>query len=80
MEKSGDAAGGEEAPVKSGGGTGVIGLVKRFPRRVLSVLSYLPLAIGEMFAIAGLMALGMLSFWVLLSLNKQLNDFCFWGF
>ncbi|KAB2603046.1 cytochrome c biogenesis protein CCS1 [Pyrus ussuriensis x Pyrus communis] len=58
VEKSGDAAGGEEAPVKSGGGTGVMGLVKRLPRRVLSVLSYLPLAIGEMFAIAGLMALG----------------------
>lgn len=39
---------------------GVIGLVKRLPRRVLSVLSNLPLAIGEMAAIAALMALGML--------------------
>ncbi|KAJ4716454.1 Cytochrome C biogenesis protein Ccs1 [Melia azedarach] len=37
---------------------GVIGLVKRLPRRVLSVLSNLPLAIGEMAAIAALMALG----------------------
>ncbi|KAF2290013.1 hypothetical protein GH714_040162 [Hevea brasiliensis] len=41
-----------------GGGGGPLVFVKRFPRRVLSVLSNLPLAIGEMFAIAGLMALG----------------------
>lgn len=34
------------------------GFMKRIPRRVLSVLSNLPLAIGEMFAIAGLMAIG----------------------
>ncbi|KAB2635725.1 cytochrome c biogenesis protein CCS1 [Pyrus ussuriensis x Pyrus communis] len=60
VEKSGDADGGEEAPVKSGSGSGsgVMGLMKGLSRRVLSVLSYLPLAIGEMFAIAGLMALG----------------------
>ncbi|PQQ11554.1 cytochrome c biogenesis protein CCS1 chloroplastic [Prunus yedoensis var. nudiflora] len=57
-EESGGAGGSEEAPVKLGSGSGVMGLVKRLPRRVLSVLSYLPLAIGEMFAIAGLMALG----------------------
>lgn len=41
-----------------GGGGGPLGFVKRLPRRVLSVLSNLPLAIGEMFAIAALMALG----------------------
>lgn len=41
---------------------GVIGLVKRLPRRVLAALSNLPLAIGEMAAIAALMALGMLPF------------------
>lgn len=35
-----------------------LGLFKRLPKRVLSVLSNLPLAIGEMFAIAALMALG----------------------
>lgn len=57
-EESGGAGGSEEAPAKLGSGSGVMGLVKRLPRRVLSVLSYLPLAIGEMFAIAGLMALG----------------------
>ncbi|KAK3023018.1 hypothetical protein RJ639_045012 [Escallonia herrerae] len=39
----------------AGGGLGVL---KRLPRKVLSVLSNLPLAIGEMFAVAGLMALG----------------------
>ncbi|XP_021731635.1 cytochrome c biogenesis protein CCS1, chloroplastic-like isoform X2 [Chenopodium quinoa] len=33
-------------------------LLKRIPQRVLGVLSNLPLAIGEMFAIAGLMAIG----------------------
>lgn len=38
--------------------SGVIGLVKRLPRRVLAALSNLPLAIGEMAAIAALMALG----------------------
>ncbi|GAB4853933.1 copper chaperone [Ancistrocladus abbreviatus] len=34
------------------------GLLKRLPRRVLAILANLPLAIGEMFTIAGLMALG----------------------
>ncbi|KAH9610579.1 hypothetical protein KSS87_014695 [Heliosperma pusillum] len=34
--------------------------VKRIPQKVLSVLSNLPLAIGEMFAIASLMAIGTL--------------------
>lgn len=57
-EKGGDAAGEDEAPPKLGSGSGVMGSMKRLPRKVLSVLSYLPLAIGEMFAIAGLMALG----------------------
>lgn len=39
---------------------GVRGLwLKRLPRRVLSVLSNLPLAIGEMATVAALMALGM---------------------
>ena len=35
------------------------GFFKRLPKRVLAVLSNLPLAIGEMFTIAALMALGM---------------------
>lgn len=68
-EKGGDAAGEDEAPPKLGSGSGVMGSMKRLPRKVLSVLSYLPLAIGEMFAIAGLMALGMLSFGFLLKLQ-----------
>lgn len=51
-----------EVPTKRGNSGGVLGLVKRFPRRVLAVLSNLPLAIGEMFTVAGLMALGMLVF------------------
>ncbi|KAM5549006.1 cytochrome c biogenesis protein CCS1, chloroplastic [Rosa sericea] len=55
-EKGGGATGGDKAPAKSG--SGVMGSMKRLPRKVLSVLSYLPLAIGEMFVIAGLMALG----------------------
>lgn len=37
-----------------------MGLVKRLPRKVLAVLSNLPLAIGEMFAVAALMALGIM--------------------
>ncbi|GLU09004.1 hypothetical protein SLE2022_258840 [Rubroshorea leprosula] len=41
---------------KSGGG--VLVVVKRLPRRALAVLSNLSLAIGEMFTIAGLMAVG----------------------
>nr|AKF43169.1 cytochrome c biogenesis protein [Geranium maderense] len=45
------------APERKGG---VFESVKRFPRRVLTVLSNLGLAIGEMFAIAALMALGTL--------------------
>ncbi|KAK4377305.1 hypothetical protein RND71_003601 [Anisodus tanguticus] len=34
------------------------GLLKKFPRKVLGILSNLPLAIAEMFAVAALMALG----------------------
>ena len=60
-----DGAGNGEAQPKpaskgGGGGGGFGGLVKRFPRKVLSLLSNLPLAIGEMFTVAALMALGML--------------------
>ncbi|KAF3435625.1 hypothetical protein FNV43_RR22716 [Rhamnella rubrinervis] len=57
-EGSGGANESEEAAGKSRKSNGVMGLVKRFPRKVLSVLSNLPLAIGEMFAVAALMALG----------------------
>lgn len=35
------------------------GIMTRFSKRVLSMLSNLPLAIAEMFAVAGFMALGM---------------------
>ncbi|KDP46215.1 hypothetical protein JCGZ_10055 [Jatropha curcas] len=60
-EESGDLDG--KVPEKagsggSGGGGGPLGFMKRLPRRVLAVLSNLPLAIGEMFVIAALMALG----------------------
>ncbi|OMO63436.1 hypothetical protein COLO4_32466 [Corchorus olitorius] len=48
----------EEVKVKPKNGGGALGLVRRLPRRILAVLSNLPLAIGEMFAVAGLMALG----------------------
>lgn len=41
-----------------GGGEEGLGFLKRLPRKVLSVLSNLPLAITEMFTIAALMALG----------------------
>lgn len=34
------------------------GLFKKLPRKVLGILSNLPLAIAEMFAVAALMALG----------------------
>nr|AKF43167.1 cytochrome c biogenesis protein [Francoa sonchifolia] len=51
--------GGEkEEPPRDGGKKGVLSLVKKLPRKVLTVLSNLQLAIGEMFAIAALMALG----------------------
>lgn len=48
------------APVESRGSTGGGGLLvlKKLPRKVLAVLANLPLAIGEMFAVAGFMALG----------------------
>ncbi|XVF01429.1 hypothetical protein REPUB_Repub04eG0088400 [Reevesia pubescens] len=39
-------------------GAGAWGLAKKLSKRVLAVLSNLPLAIGEMFTVAGLMALG----------------------
>lgn len=59
-----EEGGNEEAVVGSSGndrsGGGVMGMVKRLPRKVLAILSNLPLAIGEMFTVAALMALGML--------------------
>lgn len=59
-EEGGGGTGNGKVPAKSGSVGGVMGLVKRFPRRVLTILSNLPLAIGEMFTVAALMALGML--------------------
>ena len=63
-EKGGDGCGGGEGngngEVKAKSGGNLMRLVKRFPRKVLGILSNLPLAIGEMFAVAALMALGML--------------------
>ncbi|CAK7329746.1 unnamed protein product [Dovyalis caffra] len=52
----GGGSDGEKVPVKAG--SGALGFLKRLPRRVLTVLSNLPLAIGEMFTIGVLMALG----------------------
>lgn len=48
----------EEVKAKPKSGGGGWGLIRKLPRKVLAVLSNLPLAIGEMFTIAGLMALG----------------------
>ncbi|XP_065857600.1 cytochrome c biogenesis protein CCS1, chloroplastic [Euphorbia lathyris] len=56
-EKSGSNNG--KVPGKAATGP-LVKLVKRIPRRVLTVLSNLPLAIGEMLVIAGLMAVGTL--------------------
>ena len=63
-EKGGDGGGGREGngngEVKAKSGGNLMRLVKRFPRKVLGVLCNLPLAVGKMFAVAALMALGML--------------------
>ncbi|XP_007042720.2 PREDICTED: cytochrome c biogenesis protein CCS1, chloroplastic [Theobroma cacao] len=48
----------EDVEPKPKNGGGAWGLVRKLPKRVLAVLSNLPLAIGEMFTVAGLMALG----------------------
>ncbi|MBA0614087.1 hypothetical protein Godav_014420 [Gossypium davidsonii] len=48
----------EEIKAKPKGGGKAWGVIKKFPKRVLAILSNLPLAIGEMFTVAGLMALG----------------------
>ncbi|EOA36530.1 hypothetical protein CARUB_v10011579mg [Capsella rubella] len=61
MEISGDRVvkGGGDGGGGGGGGDGRgLGFLKKLPRKVLSVLSNLPLAITEMFTIAALMALG----------------------
>lgn len=71
-EGSGGANESEEVAGKSRKSNGVMGLVKRFPRKVLSVLSNLPLAVGEMFAVAALMALGMLDSYPHLKLSNAL--------
>lgn len=61
-EEERDNSGNTEAEVKSGNGSGLAKLVKRLPKRILGALSNLPLAIGEMFTIAALMALGITHF------------------
>lgn len=48
----------EEIKAKPKGGGKAWGFFKKFPKRVLAILSNLPLAIAEMFTVAGLMALG----------------------
>ncbi|GMI74619.1 hypothetical protein like AT1G49380 [Hibiscus trionum] len=48
----------EEGKAKTESGGGAWRVIRRLSKRVLSVLSNLPLAIGEMFTIAALMALG----------------------
>ncbi|XP_022136221.1 cytochrome c biogenesis protein CCS1, chloroplastic [Momordica charantia] len=58
LAEDSDDSGNPEAEVKSGNGSGLTKLVKRLPKRILEALSNLPLAIGEMFTIAALMALG----------------------
>lgn len=62
VEEDGEATENEEVKANSGNRSGVMRLIKRLPRKILSVLSNLPLAIGEMFAVAALMAIGMLVF------------------
>ncbi|KAE9620404.1 putative cytochrome c biogenesis protein Ccs1/CcsB [Lupinus albus] len=54
----GSGNGNENVPVKSRNKGGVSGLAKMLSKRALQILSNLPLAIGEMFTIAALMALG----------------------
>ena len=56
-EEIGGGGGGKKVSVKER--SGALGFLKRLPRKVLAVLSILPLAIGEMFVIAVLMAPGM---------------------
>uniref|UniRef100_A0A5B7B8Z0 ResB-like domain-containing protein n=1 Tax=Davidia involucrata TaxID=16924 RepID=A0A5B7B8Z0_DAVIN len=59
LSEDGGATGNGGVPTKSRrSAAGSLGSLKRLPKRVLAVLSNLPLAIGEMFTIAGLMALG----------------------
>ncbi|XP_048492804.1 cytochrome c biogenesis protein CCS1, chloroplastic isoform X2 [Beta vulgaris subsp. vulgaris] len=57
-EQEEDKEGGEIPPPPKKPNSSVNKLVKRVPQKVLTALSNLPLAIGEMFAIAGLMAIG----------------------
>ncbi|KAL9259629.1 Cytochrome c biogenesis protein CCS1, chloroplastic-like protein, partial [Drosera capensis] len=51
----------EAPPSRSVNEWPVVGLLKRLPKRVLTLLSNLPLAIGEMFFIATVMALDVIS-------------------
>lgn len=70
-EVSGDGGGNGGG---GGDGRGGLGFLKILPRKVLSVLSNLPLAITEMFTIAALMALGkflgIVNWFVALALRK----------
>lgn len=61
-EQEEDKVGGEIPPPPKKPNSSVNKLVKRVSQKVLTALSNLPLAIGEMFAIAGLMAIGITHF------------------
>ncbi|KAL5990123.1 hypothetical protein ACLOJK_011020 [Asimina triloba] len=54
---------------RNSSGNSSMGFFRKVPGRILAVLSNLPLAIGEMFTIAALMALGMLFVLMLLALH-----------
>lgn len=59
LSEQDEVVGRSGGPAKSGGAaSGIVKLLKRLPRKVLAILANLPLALGEMFVIAGLMALG----------------------
>lgn len=64
-KNNGDSKDVPESSKKKGGLSGVANMLRR---KTLQILSNLPLAIGEMFAVASLMALGICSSFLLFSL------------
>ncbi|KAG9440873.1 hypothetical protein H6P81_021038 [Aristolochia fimbriata] len=58
VSEDGDGDKGIDSKLQKSSGIPYLGFLKKGSRKVLAVLSNLPLAIGEMFTIAGLMALG----------------------
>jgi cytochrome c biogenesis protein len=71
LTQDNDEINGGNVSVSSKNKKGLYGVVNKLTKKVLQILSNLPLAIGEMFIIAFLMGLGMCSSFLVFSISES---------